>query len=61
MPDTPMPAMWPTLDVDSNVMDRLRTLWRLASTDDQRWELERLGTDIEAGLAEAIRYGRGHG
>ena len=55
MPDTPMPATWPTLGVDSNVMERLRALWRLASTDDQRHELERLGEAVECDLAAALQ------
>lgn len=56
MTDTapPMPATWPALTLDAAVMDRLRTLWRIATTDDQRRHLERLVDEIDSVLMEAI-------
>jgi hypothetical protein len=54
MPDLspPMPATWPRLDVPEYVIDRLRTLWRGACSDDERWHLEQLGVEIEKALRE---------
>ena len=55
MPDTPMPATWPALEVGPDVVDKLRALWRLLTTDDQRHELERLGEAVECDLAAALQ------
>lgn len=47
--DTPMPATWPSEEHrHPNTIDRLRTLWRLATTDDQRHHLEMLLEDVES-------------
>lgn len=59
----PLPAAWlgwataePRL-VDPKVGERLRTLWRLTTTDDQRWELERLAEAIAAQAPNPDDYG----
>ena len=59
MPDTPMPATWPALDVEwPNVMERLRTLWRLATTDDQRYHLEVLIGDVQVDHRHKVKWGQ---
>lgn len=51
MPDTipPPPATWRHQSDyrHPRLVDRLRTLWRLATTDDQRHHLEMLLEDVE--------------
>lgn len=43
---TPPPTQF--RELDGPVAERIGNLWRLATTDDQRWEIERLAQEIVA-------------
>lgn len=47
MTTPPPPTVLTRLDAPQAVVDRLTNLWRLATTDDQRWEIERLAEVID--------------
>lgn len=46
MTTPPPPTIFARLDTPQAIVDRLTNLWRLAATDDQRWEVERLAEEL---------------
>lgn len=46
MTTPPPPTVLAHIDAPQAIVDRLTNLWRLATTDDQRWEIERLAEEL---------------
>lgn len=47
MTTPPPPTVLARIDAPQAIVDRLTNLWRLATDDNQRWEIERLAEDID--------------